>query len=181
MDFARFFGTVVKEFGEEGIRYGLIGGLALGLWEVTRATADADFLILREDLEAAENILGRHGYRVVYKSENVVQYAEEGEGGGQVDVLLGFREVTRGMLARRVRKPLGMGLEVDTLLPEDLMGLKLQAMVNQPAREFRELADMAALIEARRRRGETMDWSRLKSYFELFQRLELLRRLQGES
>ncbi|MEW6679738.1 MAG: hypothetical protein AB1297_01780 [bacterium] len=44
MDFKMVLGLLLNDFQKENIRYGLIGGLALGLYGIHRSTLDLDFL-----------------------------------------------------------------------------------------------------------------------------------------
>jgi|TARA_B110000467_G_scaffold117697_1_gene108561 hypothetical protein len=178
MDFHLVSSTLLKEFDEHGIRYAIIGGFALGLWEVTRATIDMDFLLLINDLPQAEAILSKFSYRQTYKSENVAQYVSDLAPYGQIDLLFAFRKVSRRMLERRVRKSLGNDFQAHTLLPEDLIGLKLQAMVNDPSREPQELVDISSLLNARKRKNQAIDWDLLEEYFALFSRQKQLDQLK---
>ena len=182
MDFQLVSSTLLKEFDESGIRYAIIGGFALGLWEVSRATIDMDFLILIDDLDQAESLLTKFSYTRTFKSENVAQYVSDLAPYGQVDILIAFREISRNMLSRRVRKSLVNELETHTLLPEDLIGLKLQALINDPSRAAQETADISSLLEASKRNGRTIDWELLDEYFTLFERtdhLETLKKTYG--
>ena len=61
-------------------------------------------------------------------------------------------------------------LRVRTLRPDDIIGLKVQALANDPRRERRDMVDIELLAE--RYSGE-MDWQRMREYFALFGRLEL--------
>ena len=158
MDFHLVSSTLLKEFDECRIRYAVIGGFALGLWEVTRATVDMDFLLLVDDMPQAESILTKLSYRQTFKSENVVQFVSDLAPYGQVNILIAFRKISRAMLERRVPKSIGDDVQTYTLPPEDLIGLKLQAMVNDPSREDRENADISALLRARKNKGRTIDW-----------------------
>ena len=82
------------------------------------------------------------------------------------------------MLERRVRKSLGNDFQAHTLLPEDLIGLKLQAMVNDPSREPQELVDISSLLNARKRKNQAIDWGLLEEYFALFSRQKQLDQLK---
>jgi hypothetical protein len=143
MDFKLVTSTVLKEFNDNDIEYAVIGGIALGLWEATRSTIDMDFLLLVDDLPKAESILSQFSYRRTFKSDNVVQYVSDLAPYGHLDVLIAFRKVSRGMLKRRIVKETNEGTTTYTLRPEDLIGLKLQAMINNPERTVHELNDMA--------------------------------------
>ncbi|MBF0318255.1 MAG: hypothetical protein HQL01_00415 [Nitrospirae bacterium] len=51
MDFKAVLETLTCEFARHGIAYALIGGLAFNLWGVHRSTVDADFLVLKDDMD----------------------------------------------------------------------------------------------------------------------------------
>ncbi len=183
MDFQLVVRSVLGRFEEEGIEYGVIGGYAMGLWGATRATVDLDFLLLVDDLAEGEAILADFSYRCTYKTENVVQYVSDLAPFGQIDVLIARRKISKGMLERSVRRVSAVGA-MRVLQPEDLIGLKLQALVNDPSREARELEDMRALLMASEREGRSVDWDLLEDYFALFDRGEIfreLRRCYGET
>ena len=178
MEFDLVVSTLLKEFEEQNIRYAVIGGFALGLWGISRSTVDLDFLLLMEDLSKAETILANFAYRQVHKSENVAQYSSDLAPYGHIDVLLAFRKISRTMLERRVQKSLPGKNPIYTLHPEDLIGLKLQAAVNNPSREIQELQDIRSLIGSARRRREGIDWELLEDYFSLFNKQDLLDELR---
>lgn len=178
MDFHLVRSTLLKEFDESEIKYAIIGGFALGLWEVTRATIDMDFLLLVDDLPKAETILQKFSYRETYKSQNVTQWVSDLAPYGQVDILIAFREISRRMLDRRVRRSLGDAFNTYTLPPEDLIGLKLQALVNDPSRASQEKADIASLLSARNKSGLNIDWELLREYFDLFERMDQFEELK---
>ena len=136
-----------------------------------------DFLLLVEDLSKAENILSKFAYQRTFKSENVAQYVSDLAPYGQIDVLIAFREISRGMLERRVVRSSDETRPLYTLLPSDLIGFKLQAAMNDPSREEREIADMKGLIE--QVEDIELDWELLREYFSLFDRLELLEQIKN--
>jgi len=49
--------------------------------------------------------------------------------------------------------------------PEDVIGLKVQAMTNDPDRKPQELGDIEALM---RLYGSKLDWGRIQEYYDLF-------------
>lgn len=57
MDFKTVLGLIIKDFNKEKVRYGLIGGFALGIWGVARSTIDLDFLVHRDDLNKIAKIM----------------------------------------------------------------------------------------------------------------------------
>jgi hypothetical protein len=48
---------------------------------------------------------------------------------------------------------------------EDVIGLKVQAMANDPRREAQEIADIESLA---RRHGGSLDWARVEEYYRVF-------------
>jgi hypothetical protein len=55
-------------------------------------------------------------------------------------------------------------LKVRVLKAEDIIGLKIQAYVNDRSREFQDKADIQNLIKA----NPALDWARVKKYADLF-------------
>ena len=56
------------------------------------------------------------------------------------------------------------------LVPEDLIGLKIQAFSNDPRRESVDLWDIEQLMKLQ---GKRMDWSRVGEYCALFNQTPL--------
>lgn len=178
MNFTRVSEKLVNAFEKEGVRYALIGGLALGLLGVHRATVDIDFLVHRDDMDKVGGIMADLGYERHFRSENVSQYASPLAAFGEVDFLHAFRESAVGMLGRaEVKETFGGALKVRTVGSEDLIGLKVQAMANDERRREGDLADIEALLD---RHGKVVDWDRVRSYFDLFEMEELFARLEGK-
>lgn len=57
MDFKLVIDRILTAFRIEDIRYGLIGGFALGALGITRTTVDVDFLVHRDDLDKIQSIM----------------------------------------------------------------------------------------------------------------------------
>ena len=172
MDFHQVTSTLLRDFENEGIRYAVIGGFALGFWGATRATIDMDFLLRREDVERTEEILSKYHYRCIQKTVNVGQYVSDHSTYGTVDFIFAARNVSKKMLDRSVVVEFGTE-KVKVLIPEDIIGLKVQALSNDPSREIKDYADIDALLSARLSKPETINWVLLREYFELFDKLEL--------
>lgn len=179
MDFLRVFREVCTALDAAGIRYALIGGFALALRGVARATMDLDFLLLAADLERADRLLTAAGYRRLWFSENVSHYLADDPEHGRIDLLHAFRSASLGMLDRAGRVRVGSEVTVPVVQAEDLIGLKVQAAVNDPRRALLDWADIRLLVEAASRRGQPLDWPLLGDYLELFDLGPELTRLQG--
>lgn len=166
MDFERVLTILLKGFEEHRIRYGVIGGFALGLLGSPRATMDLDFLVHRDDLETLHQLLTRLGYQRDVLRENVSQYGHPTRPLGSIDVLHAFRPYALEMLtrARTVACP-DIG-SIRVLEPEDIIGLKVQAIANNPTRRSHETADIETLVS---QHGRQLDWNRIQTYYDLFE------------
>jgi len=170
MDFKTTLGFILEGFQKENIRYGLIGGFALGLLGVSRSTIDLDFIVHRDDLIKIDKIMKSNGYECIYKSDNVSQYVSAIRIFGEVDFIHAFREASIGMLERAKELDIFEGkLKIRTLIPEDIIGLKIQAIANDPTRAAKEYLDIEALME---HYGRNLDWSLIEDYFSIFEQKE---------
>ena len=166
MDFKATLEPILKGFYKENVRYGLIGGFALGVLGVPRSTVDLDFLVHREDLSKIDKIMKSNDYECVFKSENVSQYVSPVKIFGEVDFLYAFRKASLGMLERTEEKEVFAGsLKLKVLKPEDIIGLKVQAAANDQTKATKEYADIEALMEHSR---TSLDWQLIEEYFSTF-------------
>lgn len=167
MDFERVLKTVVEEFDQQHIRYAAVGGFAVGALGAFRATRDVDFLVHRDDLSSLDRVLTARGYQRIAQTENVSHYTHPDASWGSLDFLHAFREISRHMLARATRMPIFEGrLTIPVAKPEDVIGLKIQAIANNPRRRAREQYDIEQLAEIH---GHRLDWECIQSYFDLFE------------
>ena len=167
MDFERVLTTLLSGFEAQRIRYGVIGGFALGLLGVPRATMDLDFLVHRDDLQRLHQLFSSLGYQRDIHLENVSQYYHPERQWGSIDIIHAFRPTALEMLDRvRVTAIPGADLSIRVLQPEDVIGFKVQAMANNPSRRAKEIADIEALAM---QHGHQLDWGRVQRYYELFE------------
>ncbi|MFN3551228.1 MAG: nucleotidyl transferase AbiEii/AbiGii toxin family protein [Endomicrobiia bacterium] len=167
MDFKTVLKLVIKNFKKENVRYALIGGFALGCLGISRTTVDLDFLVDKDDLPKIDKIMKDLGYKCRYKSENVSQYISPLKIFGEIDFLHAFRKISLRMLENTIEKPIFNGqLKIKILKPEDLIGLKIQAIVNDKERRNREFIDIEELMILYK---GNLDWQLLEEYFSLFE------------
>ncbi len=163
------------------VNYALIGGMAMAMRGVQRATFDLDFLIMLSDLEITRRILVEQGYLSVYESENVSHYHNPTGGLARVDVLHAFRGPSLSMLQRAERLPLGESCHLPVLQIEDLIGLKVQAASNDPARALGDWNDIHRLViqaaEASPQRA--FNWLLVGDYLAAFDRASKLSELES--
>lgn len=165
MDYEIVLARLLDGFQRLHIRYALMGGFALGALGAPRATQDLDFLVHRDDLARLHDLLTSLSYRRIHHSENVSQYQGESVVWGFLDFIHAFRDLSLAMLERALEKPIFSSSKmIKVLTPEDVIGLKVQAMANQPKRKARETADIQALAAA----NPKLDWARVEEFYQLF-------------
>lgn len=168
--------ALLAEFDRHQIRYAAIGGFALGVLGYPRATMDLDFLVHRDDLDKLHGRLTALGYERLVHTENVSQYRHRDTRWGEVDFVHAFRKSSLAMLARAKSYPVfGKKQKVKAADPEDVIGLKVQAMVNDPDRKLQELADIERLMALF---GSKLDWERIQEYYDIFSLGEEAKRLK---
>lgn len=156
----------------------------MALRGLQRTTVDLDFILMLEDLSRADRILSGFGYERVFRSENVSHYESSDQGWGRIDILHAFRGPTLGMLKRAERLVVVPGVGLPVVHIEDLIGLKVQALVNNPLRATRDWADIRMMLEAARENADPVDWELVASYLEIFQmqdRLVELKEYYGQA
>jgi hypothetical protein len=166
VDFALVVKTLLAEFVRLDIRCAAIGGFALGLLGTPRQTMDLDFLVHRDDLKKLDEVLTALGYTQVFRTENVSQYRHSDDAWGSIDVIHAFRKISLAMLQRAKSYPAFGGTQsVRAVDPEDIIGLKVQAMFNDPTRRSQEVADIERLATLY---GQKLDWDRIEEFYDLF-------------
>jgi len=163
---------LVGALNRRGIRFALIGGLALTPHKVIRATQDIDLLTDALSADDINQELLRLGYRCIHRSADAGNYLRGDE---RVDLLYAHRPAARHLLAGapELTTPFGVLRVVSS---EGLIGFKLQALVNDP-RRTQDLADIRALICANR---ATLDMAEVREFFRLFDREALLDELLND-
>lgn len=184
MDFVRVLKELVGAMEAKGLHYALIGGFAMSLRGVQRATADLDFILLLDDLATADTWLLGHGYQRVFRSENVSHYESADHAWGRIDILHAFRKPSLSMLQRAEAIEVESGFSIRVARSEDIIGLKVQALSNNPARAESDWHDIRLLVRAARATGSALDWDLIRDYFALFGReheLAALRDSDGQA
>ena len=175
MDFEKVFTFLLKNFEKYKIHYALMGGFALHAAGYTRATRDIDILILKEDMPKVKNLLLSVGYEVIHESEDVLNFQGMLKELGQIDFLLAHRRYARNMLKRAQECGiLKKEFKIKVLIPEDIIGLKIQAMANDPKRHSQDWADIEKILTLHKNK---LDKKLLREYFSLFDREKELDKL----
>ncbi len=165
MNFELVFKELLQKFSEQNIRFALIGGFALHVAGFTRATNDIDFLIEAEDLSKVKNIMAQLSYELTHESLEFSNYWHPMAPLGCIDYLHARREYTRKMLVRAKKHKILENFDVPVLIPEDIIGLKVQSIVNNPSRHSLDMADIEYLL---RKYQDELNLNLIKEYFDLF-------------
>ncbi len=168
MDFENVFNVIIAAFEEQEIQYALIGGFVLGAFGIIRSTIDLDFLILADNLDKVDKILKKSMYICSYKSENVSQYTSDLKPFGQIDILHAFRKYSLAVLKRAQSILVFNKYKIKVAIPEDIIGLKLQALKNDETREESEYSDIELLLKHLNDNNISIKWALLENYFKLF-------------
>jgi len=179
MNFDLVIRRVVGALEAADIHYALIGGFAMALRGVQRATMDLDFILMLEDMAKADEILRTAGYERIFHSSNVSQYQSPDRDWGRIDILHAFRGPTLGMLKRAEALTVLDDLTIRVVQLEDIIGLKVQAVVNNPARETRDWVDIRMILEAAKEQGTAIDWTLVTDYLKIFGLEARLAELKG--
>jgi predicted nucleotidyltransferase len=161
---------------DASIEHALIGGLALAAHGAARATVDLDLLIDADRGDDAARIAQESGYECLHRSAHVANFASHDPARGRVDFLFARQAHGRAMLARAKPSAI-LGHRIRVVDASDLIGLKVQASSNDPARRHLDLADIGRLLET-----AEVDLARVREYFRLFDRekeLDALLALRG--
>ena len=176
MDFEHVLTELLEAFAQQRIRYAVVGGFALGALGVPRMTMDLDFLVHQDDLDALHTILTTRGYQRSGRTDNVSQYVHSTRAGGVIDILHAFRAFSVAMLQRTRPHPIFDGRRtIQVVSPEDLIGLKVQAMANNPHRAAQERADIESLAG---HYGTRLDWTHIQEFYDLFEMGQEAKQLQ---
>ena len=149
-----------------GLRYLLIGGVAVNIHGYLRATRDLDLMLLVEDADVAHDLFVRLGYETLDRKPDIASYVR---GAQRLDVIYARRPISRGLLERPQEADFS-GLNLPVVSLEGLLGLKIQAFSDDP-RRIRDYQDMIELIRTRR---DDLDFDEVRSYFRLFDKERVL-------
>lgn len=161
MNFSEAFNAVVKRFNESSIEYALIGGLALHYWGYSRSTHDIDFIVLAKQKETLRKTMEEIGFHAYAETENVVHYEKENF---RIDIIYAQKMHGFKILERACEKE-DYGIKFKVAKAEDIIGLKVQSLANNPLRWLKEMADIENLLLENKGK---LDTELIGDYFSLF-------------
>ena len=165
---------LISRFQNKGIDFVLSGGLALSTMGIFRFTKDIDFLVFEGSKKSIHDIMTDLGYQKQgFSTEEIFSYWSPIKALGQVDYLFARRKYTKAMMRRAKKNPVFDGkYMLKTILPEDLIGLKVQAISNDPGNRFHvDAPDIQRILQIK---IDEIDMELVRLYFELFSKEDLL-------
>lgn len=181
-DIAKLLDDTVGIVDRAGVTWAIMGGCARNAYAEPRATKDVDLVVAADAdrfvrLEEALAAAGFHqGSAVTEPGEPVPDLVLYRDGQGRrIDVLFAHTSFEQSALARRVRLAAIGETPVHVLTVEDLIVYKVIA--DRP----QDRADIAAVVEAQRARGQAIDWSYVEHWCGEWDVSHRLQRVRAES
>ena len=174
MNLKKVIKILVTRFHNKDIEFVLTGGLALSTMGIFRFTKDIDFLVYQESKDLIHDIMTDLTYqKQEFSTEEIFSYWSPIKALGQVDYLFARRKYTKAMMRRAKKSPVFDGkYQIKTILPEDLIGLKIQAISNDPGNRLPvDAPDIQRILQIKARE---IDMELVRMYFELFDKEDLL-------
>jgi hypothetical protein len=161
MQFDVVLRTFADFFEAEGIRYALIGGLAVHAWGRVRPTKDADFAVDRVNQQRAIAFAESIGYETTHVSLGFSNHEHHDADWGHVDFMYLAGQTADRVLGSAVFKE----FLPDRILPvasaEHLAMMKAVAMKNFPHRALYEGEDVRTLLDV-----PGIDRAAVRDYFD---------------
>jgi predicted nucleotidyltransferase len=133
---------VLRRFNENGVRYCLVGGLALAHHSVPRSTQDVDIMVMPEDLPLVQSLL--QGYQ--QRGTSVVLIFQVGD--TRIDIIPANLRATRRAVLDAIDDTIDE-LPVRVANLRDLILLKMWAALDRPemVKRNQDETDVIGLIE----------------------------------
>jgi hypothetical protein len=146
LDFGTVLGLISGFLEEKGVRYAVIGGVALAAYGMPRNTVDLDFVVESSGQDNLIGFLEEHGYETLYRSSGYSNHRHPDLNWGSVDFVYVEGETSRNLFAASRTSKGPRDLPIPLPKPEHLAALKVVAMKNDPSRTFQEMADIRFLL-----------------------------------
>ncbi|MFL6261658.1 MAG: hypothetical protein ACJ76Y_18330 [Thermoanaerobaculia bacterium] len=161
MNFESVLGVVSGFLEEKGINFAVIGGVAIVAYGLPRTTLDLDLIVESSVQDDLIRFLEARGYQTLHRSSGFSNHQHPNPIWGNLDFVYVGAETSREIFAacRTVKGPGGHPIRVPK--PEHMAALKVNAMKNDPARTFQDMADVRFLLTL-----PGVDRGQVRDYFE---------------
>ncbi|MBF0557857.1 MAG: hypothetical protein HQL08_03650 [Nitrospirae bacterium] len=174
MEFKKILTALLLEMDRLNVPYAIVGAVAMGFWGVRRDTMDIDFLARSIDREKITAVMKGLGYDHTVSSTFADQFVHLIRDMGSVDFLYTKKE--KGIIeSSRILMGLD-GKAIHVALPEDIIGMKLESIRNNPKREMKDWADIQSIVEVL---ADDLDWEKIKDYCKITGREDAYERILG--
>jgi hypothetical protein len=161
MQFDEVLRTFSAFFEREGVRYALIGGLAMQAWGRSRMTKDVDIAVDRSSQQRVVAFAETLGYESLYVSESYSNHVHPNNRLGRVDFMYLTGDTAERIFAAAAVRPVVGDVTIPVTSPEHLAMMKGVAMKNSPHRALFEGEDVRLLINL-----PGVDRKTVRDYFE---------------
>lgn len=145
--FSKMISRLTRRFDEQDIPFAATGAMALSAYGLPRFTADIDLLSEAAHRTLIHSLLTEAGFTCFQETETFAQFDSEMGVYGKVDLMFVGTPAGKAMLERRIRVSDDLLGEYPVIQPSDYIVLKLMAAANDPSRQVRDEADIAALLK----------------------------------
>ncbi|MDP3110614.1 MAG: hypothetical protein Q8M71_00745 [Thermodesulfovibrionales bacterium] len=172
MEYKKVLAAILAGLEKQNISYAMVGAVAMGFWGVRRDTVDIDLLVKAADREKVIALMKGLGYDHLIASNFADQFGHLIKEMGLVDFLYTKKE--QGIIEES-KSFRGLGdIDISVALPEDIIGMKLDAIKNNPKREIQDWADIQAIVEVL---GDNLDWTKIRNYCKLLDMEEVYEKI----
>ncbi len=154
-------------FDQEGIRYVVIGGVAVTAWGRVRSTFDLDFAVHGDNAARVVTFAESLGYETLYVSAGFSNHLHADRAMGRVDFTYMRGRTAEEVLKSATLKPLVDDRDLPVASPEHLAMMKGLAMKNNPERMRYEGEDVRVLLNV-----EGVDRDAVREYYHRLGLLE---------
>lgn len=146
MQFETVLETVADGLDRGGVRFALIGGLAVHVWGRSRPTRDADFAVDLENKATVLSLMESLGYATVFASDAFSNHEHADAAWGHVDFMYVSGPTAQRLFHASVEKPVLATRTLPVASPEHLAMMKAAAMKSFPHRALYEAEDVRILL-----------------------------------
>jgi hypothetical protein len=139
------FKLLTEFFKQENMDYAVVGAFALYAYGYTRTTKDIDFITRIEYQEKIITFLELCEFETLHCSDGFSNHLHPIRK-DRIDIIYISDQTAEIILGSAKKKLVLHNLELPVVCPEHLVALKLFAIQNDPARKFKELADIKEVL-----------------------------------
>ena len=163
MKFKNILKNIICFFDKEKLEYALIGAFALKAYGYVRATQDIDFIVGRNARLKILPYLESIGYDTIYESDGYSNHLHPITNLGRIDFVYVQGETAEQIFSFTRRLLIFENMKIPVVCPEHIAALKIYAIKCNPARKFKEFADIKQLIEL-----TDLELTDIRKYFDKY-------------